>query len=77
MEPQSAQQLRLPNDDVSQAQSFRTQGVALLRRQLHRDAALGGEANEPEESADQRRIPGPSNAQGIAAIAVPGRIQSG
>jgi len=70
-------QLRLPNDDNSQAQSFRTQGVALLPRQLHRHAALGGEANEPEESSDQCRIPGPSSAQGSAAIAVLGQIQSG
>jgi len=69
--------LRLLNDDVSQEQSFRTQGVALLPQQMHRDAALDGEANEPEESADQCRIPGARTAQGSAAIAVQGRIQSG
>ena len=44
---------------------------------MHRDAALDGEANEPEESADQCRIPGAKSAQGSAAIAVQGRIQSG
>tara|TARA_B100000073_G_scaffold202417_1_gene167710 strand:- start:238 stop:492 length:255 start_codon:yes stop_codon:yes gene_type:complete len=75
-QPQSAQQLGLLNTDVSQAQIFRTQGVALHPRQMHRDAAHVGVANEPAESADQCRIPGASNAQGSAAIAAQDRIQS-